>query len=143
MTDTNPNEPFVTITQSATDEYTYEVRHSMFPHVERVDLSPEPTWPSPVEANDMLGDAVVKVLDAAWKDATGQDIERDNAEIGRTLANSKAYLANALTRLSLDDFMEVLNSALSGHPDTTYGGRSGVEVWGVGEYSLTITDDED
>lgn len=44
--------------------------------VERVDVGPHPTFPTPAEANDLVADAVRKVLDQAWANASGEPVQR-------------------------------------------------------------------
>lgn len=70
--------PVVIIEQEEGEVYDLVVYHAYpeFPHREVVDLSPNPTWPSPAEANDRIADAVRTVLDKAWESATGEPVER-------------------------------------------------------------------
>lgn len=57
--------------------YDATIQHQIFPGaIEVVDLGPNPTWPSPREANDLIVDGVRKVLDEAWYLATGERLDR-------------------------------------------------------------------
>lgn len=59
------------------DPYTATVAYMGPITVQRkVDLGPNPTWPSPSEANSMLAEAVREVLDEAWEALTGTPIDR-------------------------------------------------------------------
>ncbi len=73
-------QPIVNVYQDDDDIYTIVVEHAdhaQFPDARtKVDLTPNPAWPSPTEANDRIADAVRQVLDMAWESATGQPIQR-------------------------------------------------------------------
>lgn len=74
---------FITITEDPDDFYGVVVEfhdrtngENIPSLTERVDLSPEPTWLTPIEANDRLADAVRKVLDNSWAFYTGERLTR-------------------------------------------------------------------
>lgn len=73
-----PNQPFITITQSETDQYVHEVtyQHAGFESTEYVDLAPNPTWPSPSEQADALTAAVRKVFSDAHEWFVGERIDQ-------------------------------------------------------------------
>ena len=70
----------LTVEFNADDLHNITVLHnqSLARPTEQVYLGPDPTWPSPSEANDLIADAVRRVLDAAWENATGEKMERES-----------------------------------------------------------------
>lgn len=46
------------------------------PIVKKVNMGPNPTWPTAAEAHEMIGEAVRDLLDVLWEHSTGDRIER-------------------------------------------------------------------
>lgn len=67
----------ISVSISEYDDQQLIVRDERYGHEEVVDLSPAPAWPSPLEQNDVIGQAVVRVLDAVHFDDTGEILERN------------------------------------------------------------------
>jgi hypothetical protein len=68
---------WVTINMDPDDDYAMIVKHAKFDGIEeRVDLGPNPTWPTPAEATDLVVEAVRRCLDKAWEAASGEPVTR-------------------------------------------------------------------
>lgn len=128
---TNPADrmPLVNIYQPADDVYDVVVEHAdqdQFPGQVHVDLSPVPTWPSPSECNDLIANAVRKVLDDAWLSATGEPIERTPQPVATPPVEATPYLiqirkwrdGQPVESITLADAEEAA-SMISPYPDRT------------------------